>query len=84
MPNLIDALDGELHRLNFRNVINIVNTFHQIYDAQKKNPVKIMKEAHLADVHRMQNRYLQEYLSQSKKEITGSDFTNMMESLMVA
>jgi hypothetical protein len=76
MPKLIEAIDNELHRFNFRNVINTVESFHQLFKQQSE--IKILKEDGLADIHRMLNRYLVDTLSQSKKDITGYEFTKLI------
>jgi hypothetical protein len=45
VPKIIEALDGELHRLNFRNLVNIVEAFHSLYEGQAEDGRRVLSEA---------------------------------------
>ena len=41
----------------------------------------VVSEKEMADLHRIVNKYLVEYVSQSKKDIQGSDFATLIDQM---
>ena len=77
IPQLINSIDADLHRFKFRNVINVLMSFNKIHESDSQ----IVTKDQLAIIHRMTNRYLFEYLGQSKKDINGSEYANLVDLL---
>jgi hypothetical protein len=77
MPALINAIDSDLHRYKFRNVINLLTSFTDIHTSKPE----IVTSDQLSTLHRMMNKYLVEYISQNKKDINGSEYANLIMQL---
>jgi hypothetical protein len=79
VPQVINAIDHDLHRMQFRNVISLLRSFQDIFKAQGKAGVKVLSRDQLATMHRMVSKYLNEYVSQSKKEINGAEYATLID-----
>lgn len=53
-------------------------------DSASSQPVDLMSEKRMRQVHAMAARYLNQYISQNKKEINGTEFAILIEQLRVA
>jgi hypothetical protein len=64
MPSLINSIDKDLYRFKFRDVINLVIAYQDMRCLSEDASVEIVSCDQMANIHRMVNMYLVEYLSQ--------------------
>jgi hypothetical protein len=69
MPQMIEEIDKDLYRFKFRHVISILKSL---------NRVDLLSKELMANLHRMVNKYLVEYISTNKKDINGSEYATLV------
>lgn len=72
MPKLIESINLDLNRFNFRNLINVLGSFQKLHSqVMSFNEQPFLQAKQMSDVHRMASRYISEYISTNYKDING-------------
>lgn len=66
--------------MQFRSVISLLSSFQSIFKAEKD----ILTRDQMATMHRITSKYLDEYVSQSKKDINGGEYATLIDQLSYA
>ena len=74
LPRLVKQTFNEMMRCNLTDIITLMQSFYKLWDKQI-----FKKSLPIENVFKNCDAYLSEYLGQSKKDITGSQFASLVE-----
>lgn len=74
LPRLVKQTFSEMLRCNLTDIITMMQSFYKLWDKQI-----FKKSLPIETVFKNCDAYLSEYLGQSKKDITGSQFASLVE-----